>query len=80
MLKHSDTTVVSPVTAAPNAPNMKIRSVSTITTMWPPSMFANRRMVRAAGFVNTPNSSIAGIIGIGNFSQIGTSGQKISFQ
>ena len=78
--KIMDTTVVAPVTTGPRAAKMKMSKVSTMTIMWPPIMLANRRTVRAAGFVNTPKSSMIGMMGIGNLSHRGTSGQKISFQ
>ena len=79
--KATDTTEVpAPTATPPSAAKMKISSVSTITIMCPPIMLANRRTINAAGFVKIPNTSIIGMIGIGNFSQSGTSGQKMSFQ
>ena len=41
---------------------------------------ANNRIIKAIGLVNTPKISMTGIIGTGHFNQVGTSGQKISFQ
>lgn len=46
----------------------------------PPSILANNRIIKAIGLVNTPKISMTGIIGTGHFNQVGTSGQKISFQ
>ena len=46
----------------------------------PPIILAKRRTINAKGLVKIPNISITGIIGIGTFSHVGTSGQKISFQ
>ena len=44
-------------------------------------MLAKRRIIRANGLVNTPKSSITGMIGTGYaLRNSGTSGQKISFQ
>ena len=46
----------------------------------PANILAKSRTIKARGFVNIPKSSIIGINGIGNFIQVGTSGQNISFQ
>ena len=43
-------------------------------------MLANKRIISANGLVKIPKNSIKGIIGIGTFNHVGTSGQKISFQ
>ena len=48
--------------------------------MCPDNILANKRIINANGFVNTPKNSINGIMGIGTFSHQGTSGQKTSFQ
>ena len=79
-LNSMDTAVATPPATALTAAKMNIRSVSTSTIIWPPIILANRRTVRAAGFVNMPNTSITGMMGSGNFSHRGTSGQNISFQ
>lgn len=39
-----------------------------------------RRIISAKGFVKIPTNSMTGMMGIGAFNQVGTSGQKISFQ
>lgn len=46
----------------------------------PAIMLANKRIIKANGLVNMPNNSMAGIKGTGHFNQVGTSGQRISFQ
>ena len=76
----TDTTVVAPVTAAPIGTKIKMSIVNTYTIMCPPIILANRRTVNAAGLVNIPKISIMGMIGNGNLSHKGTSGQNISFQ
>ena len=78
--KATDKTVVPPKTAVPIVPNIKIREINTNTIRCPPSILANRRIINATGFVNTPNISITGIKGTGHFIHIGTSGQNKSFQ
>ncbi len=78
--KPTEITVMPPATAGPIAAKINISSVSTNMIMWPPSILANSRTVKAAGLVSAPNISMTGMIGSGNFSQSGTSGQKISFQ
>ena len=76
----TDTTdVPAPTAIPPRAAKMNISNVNTITIMCPPIMLANRRTISAAGFVKIPNTSIIGMIGIGNLSHSGTSGQKMSF-
>ena len=66
--------------ATPNWQVMKITQVSERMMAWPPIMFANKRTIKANGLVKMPKSSITGINGTGTFSQVGTSGQKMSFQ
>ena len=73
-------TVAPPPAAGLTAAKMKMSSVSTSTIMCPPIMLAKRRTVRAAGLVNMPKISMAGMMGRGNFSHRGTSGHNISFQ
>ena len=46
----------------------------------PAMMLAKSRIIRAKGLVKIPTNSITGMMGIGAFSHVGTSGQKISFQ
>ena len=62
------------------AAKMKIREIRTKVIKCPPSILANNRIIKAIGLVNTPKISMTGIIGTGHFNQVGTSGQKISFQ
>ena len=37
-------------------------------------------IIKAKGFVKIPTNSMTGIMGMGAFSHVGTSGQKMSFQ
>lgn len=75
-----DTTAVPDATPIPIFAKININNVNTITIMWPPIILANKRTVNAAGLVNIPNTSMIGMIGSGNFSHRGTSGQNTSFQ
>ena len=43
-------------------------------------ILANKRIIKAKGFVKIPNNSTTGINGTGHFNHVGTSGQRISFQ
>ena len=64
-------------------PKLTVRNIIQVNPNimeWPAKIFANKRIIKAKGFVNIPTNSIAGIIGMGAFSHKGTSGQKISFQ
>ena len=61
-----------------NIINMMAQKHSAIAC--PANILAKSRTIKARGFVNIPKSSIIGINGIGNFIQVGTSGQNISFQ
>lgn len=64
----------------PTLKPMKISTVSTSIAIWPPSILAKSLIIRAIGLVKMPMNSMNGIIGIGALSQVGTSGQMISFQ
>ncbi len=66
--------------AGPKLAVIKTKQVNISITICPANKLAKRRIIRAIGFVNRPNNSITGIIGIGAFNQVGTSGQKTSFQ
>ena len=55
----------------------KITPINANTTMCPAVIFANKRMIRAKGFVNVPMISTGIIIG---YNAIGTGGSKICFQ
>lgn len=61
-----------------NIINMMAQKHSAIAC--PANILAKSRTIKARGFVNIPKISIIGINGIGNFIQVGTSGQNISFQ
>ena len=50
----------------------KITQVKLRITACPAIMFANKRIIKANGLVNTPNNSIAGIKGTGTFRNVGT--------
>ena len=69
----------APITA-PNLQEINITQVSDKTMAWPAKILANKRTIKAKGFVNMPNNSITGIIGTGHLSHVGTLGQKISSQ
>ena len=60
-----------------NIINMMAQKHSAIAC--PANILAKSRTIKARGFVNIPKSSIIGINGIGNFIQVGTSGQNIFF-
>ena len=38
--------------------NTKIKPISASTKMWPAVMFANKRIIKAKGFVTTPTNSM----------------------
>lgn len=61
-------------------PKIKISAIKTNAIMCPAKMLANKRTNKANGLVNVEINSIIGIKGKGNFSIMGTSGQKISRQ
>ena len=46
----------------------------------PAIMLAKSRIIRAKGLVKIPTNSMTGMMGMGALSQVGTSGQKMSFQ
>ena len=80
MQKITDTTVIEPFTTGPMLTVTNTRQVRLRITACPAIMLANRRIISAKGLVRIPTNSMAGIIGTGHLSQVGTSGQKISFQ
>ncbi len=65
-----------PATAAcPPSPNMKIKLVNARMMMWPAEIFAVRRIIKTAGFIRIPNTSIGTRM---NFTGSGTpGGQKM---
>ena len=71
--------VATPIAICPITLKRNINEIKTNTIKCPPSILANRRTIKAMGFVKIPNSSIRGNSGIGHFNPIGTSGQNISF-
>ena len=76
----TEMTVMEVPKTAPNDAVMKIMDTNDRMMACPAMMFANRRTVKAKGFVKIPNISMTGMNGTGTFSQVGTSGQNISFQ
>ena len=80
MLNATDTTVIEPLITGPDFTVMKIMATRLSTAACPAMMLANKRIISANGLVKIPKNSISGIIGIGAFNHVGTSGQKISFQ
>ena len=79
-MKMEMTEVAAPMPAPYIPPMMKIRAMSTMMMMWPAKMLANKRIIKAKGLVRVEMSSMIGIKGMGNFRNIGTSGQRMSFQ
>ena len=80
MLKRTEMKVIELPRAAPALNPMKIKMVRTSIAICPPSIFAKSLIIKAIGFVKIPISSIRGMSGTGALSQVGTSGQRISFQ
>ena len=80
MANRTDIADIEAFNAGPNDAVIKTIQVNASMTECPAIILANRRTVKAKGFVKIPNSSIKGIIGIGTFSHNGTSGHNISFQ
>ena len=78
--RNTETSVMEAFTAAPSFTVTKTIHVRIRITEWPAMMFAKSLIIRANGLVNNPIISMAGMIGIGAFNQVGTSGQRISFQ
>ena len=67
--------------ANPRVAVIKISDDNTKIIVCPANMLANKRIIRANGFINMPKNSIIGSIGNGGaFIHIGTSGQMIPFQ
>ena len=80
MVMKMETMLITPPMPAPYMPPMmKISAMSTMMTMWPAKMLANRRTIRAKGLVMVEMSSMMGISGKA-FRKMGTSGQRMSFQ
>ena len=67
-------------TATDWAATRKMIHVMATAMACPAIMLAKSRIIRAKGFVKIPTNSITGMMGIGAFNHVGTSGQKISFQ
>ena len=80
MLNNTDTILMDVLMAAPILAVTKIILVSAKMMECPAKILANKRIIKANGLVKIPNNSMAGIKGIGHFKNIGTSGQRISFQ
>ena len=75
-----ETMLITPPIPAPYIPPiMKIKAISTMMTMCPARMLANKRTIKAKGLVMVEMSSMMGISGM-TFRNIGTSGQRMSFQ
>ena len=74
------TIVMDELRTTPIVAMMKMIQVKANAIACPAIMLAKRRTINAKGFVKIPKISITGIKGTGTFNQVGTSGQKISFQ
>ena len=80
ILNNTDTILMEVLMAAPILAVTKMILVKARMMECPAKMLANKRIIKANGLVKIPNSSMAGIKGIGHFKNVGTSGQRISFQ
>ena len=80
IMKMEMTEVAAPRPAPYIPPMMKIKAISTMMMICPAKMLANRRIIKAKGLVRVEMSSMMGISGMGNFRNMGTSGQRMSFQ
>ena len=80
MLNNTDTILIDVLMAAPILAVTNTILVNAKMMECPAKMLANKRIINANGFVKIPNNSMAGINGIGHFKNVGTSGQRISFQ
>ena len=76
----TETTVINELTMTPIETVMKIRQVKAKIIVCPAMMLANKRIINANGLVKTPKNSTNGMMGNGNFKNIGTLGQKMSTQ
>ena len=74
------TTLSPELTATPSSAVRKITATTPSIMKWPASILANSLTIKLKGLVNIPIISIRGISGRGTLSQVGTSGQKMSFQ
>ena len=60
---------------------MKIKLSRTVATMCPARILANKRTIKTNGLMNTPINSTRGMIGMGNFKNVGIpGGLTICFQ
>ena len=80
MLNNTDTTLIEVLMAAPILAVTKMMLVNAKMMECPAKILAKRRIIKANGLVKIPNNSMTGINGMGHFKNIGTSGQRISFQ
>ena len=80
MLKSTETMLMEVLIATPMLAVTKMILVNAKIIECPAKILANKRIIKANGLVKRPNNSIAGINGMGHFKNVGTSGQRISFQ
>ena len=80
ILNNTETTLIDVLMAAPILAVTKIMLVNAKMMECPAKILAKRRIIKANGLVKIPKSSMAGIKGMGHFKNVGTSGQRISFQ
>lgn len=79
--KNIETTEVPVATHGPNICDMmNMSDTNTVTMMCPENMLANKRIIKTVGLTNVPANSTKGIIGIGSFKKMGTSGFMICIQ
>lgn len=81
ILKRIETIVSPALMANPRVAVIKISEDNDKIIVCPANMFANKRIIKANGFINIPKNSMMGSMGNGGaFIHIGTSGHTISFQ
>ena len=80
ILNNTDTILMDVLMTAPILAVTNTMLVNAKIMECPAMMLANKRIIKAKGLVKMPNNSMAGMMGTGHFSHMGTSGQRISFQ
>lgn len=77
MVNTTEKPVMDELSAAPIPAVINIKLTKPNTIACPAMILAKRRIINAKGLVIKPTSSMIIIKGKGNFSQTGTSGQKM---
>ena len=78
ILKRTETPVIPAFIPAPKLTVTKTKLVNPNIIECPAVMFANKRIIKANGFVMVPTNSIICINGKGALRKVGTSGQNKS--